>query len=321
MKGLTDIDGILVGHATDLEAITGCTAILGSASGMVGGVDVRGSATGSAQLDVLAPLHSNERIHGICLSGGSAYGLEAGAGVMRFLESKGIGFPVGSMGLVPLVPSAIVFDLGLAKKGVRPGREMGERAAAAASPAAVEEGSVGAGTGATVGKLFGLARAMKGGVGSATVWLDGPMAGVRVAALAVVNALGDVRDPASGHIIAGARVGSNDREFADAAYHVKRGARAGFNFNNTTLVVVATNARLDKLQATRLAQQASIGVVKTISPVWTGSDGDICFAVSAGEREADPMALGVAAAEAVSQAIVRAVLFARGFGGVPGLAD
>jgi len=320
MKGLTDIDGILVGHATDLDAITGCTAILGPPGGMVGGVDIRGSATGSTQLDVLAPLHSNQRIHGICLSGGSAYGLEAAFGVMRFLESKGIGFPVGAAGFVPLVPSAIIFDLGIGKKDVRPGREMGEQAAAAASGAPVDEGSVGAGTGATVGKLYGLARAMKGGVGSATVWLDGPMAGVRVAALAVVNALGDIRDPESGHIIAGARVSKDDPEFVDAAHEIKRGDRAGFNFN-TTLAIVATNARLDKIQATRLAQQASIGVAKTISPVWTGSDGDICFALSLGDLAADPMALGVAAGEAVSQAIVRAVLRARGMGGVPGLAD
>ena len=326
MKGLTDIDGILAGHATDREALTGCTAILGPPAGMVAGVDVRGAASGAMQLDVLAPLHSNERIHGICLAGGSAYGLEAGIGVMRFLERKGIGFAVGPAGVVPLVPSAIVFDLGIGKRGVRPGREIGERAAEAASDAAVEEGSVGAGTGATVGKLYGLARAMKGGVGSATIWLDGPMAGVRVAALAVVNALGDVRDPESGHIIAGARVSAQDREFVDAAYQIKRGARAGFNFKesprNTTLVVVATNARLDKVQATRLAQQASIGVAKTISPVWTASDGDICFALSAGDREADPMALGLAASESVSQAIVRAVLRAQSLGsGVPGLAD
>lgn len=321
MKGLTDIEGLRVGHATDLDAITGCTVILGPPGGMAAGVDVRGGATGSTQLDVLSPLHSNQLIHGVCLSGGSAYGLEAPSGVMRFLEGQGIGFPVGAAGVVPLVPGAILFDLGIGKKGARPGREMGERAAAAASQDAVEEGSVGAGTGATVGKLYGLGRAMKGGVGSATVWLDGPMAGVRVAALAVVNALGDVRDAESGHVLAGARVSTGDREFVDTAYQVKRGARAGFTFRNTTLVVVATNARLDKIGAARLAQQASIGVAKTISPVWTASDGDICFGLSAGDRDADPMALGVAAAEAVSQAIVRSVLRARGLGGVPGLAD
>lgn len=331
MKGLTDVDGILVGQVTDLEARTGCTVVLcGGARGAVAGVDVRGTATGSTQLDVLAPLHSNERIHGLCLSGGSAYGLEAASGVMRFLESQGIGFPVGAAGVVPLVPGAILFDLPMiARPGFRPGREMGEAAARAATAEAVTEGSVGAGTGATVGKLYGMKRAMKGGVGSATVWLDGPMAGVRVAALAVSNAFGDVRDPESGHILAGARVSAEDREFADAAHQIKRGARGGFNFKaetaapppNTTLVIVATNARLNKVQATRLAQQASIGVAKTISPIWTGSDGDICFAVSQGEAEADPMALGIAAGEAVAQAIVRSVLMARGLGGVPGLAD
>ena len=331
MKGLTDVDGILVGQVTDLEARTGCTVVLcGGARGAVAGVDVRGTATGSTQLDVLAPLHSNERIHGLCLSGGSAYGLEAASGVMRFLESQGIGFPVGAAGVVPLVPGAILFDLPMiARPRFRPGREMGEAAARAATAEAVTEGSVGAGTGATVGKLYGMKRAMKGGVGSATVWLDGPMAGVRVAALAVSNAFGDVRDPESGHILAGARVSAEDREFADAAHQIKRGARGGFNFKaetaapppNTTLVIVATNARLNKVQATRLAQQASIGVAKTISPIWTGSDGDICFAVSQVEAEADPMALGIAAGEAVAQAIVRSVLMARGLGGVPGLAD
>lgn len=333
MKGLTDVDGILVGHVTDLELRTGCTVILcGGQRGAVGGVDIRGTATGSVQLDVLTPLHSNERIHGICLSGGSAYGLEAASGVMRYLESKDIGFPVGAAGVVPLVPGVILFDLPMiAKKGFRPGREMGEAAARAATADAVAEGTVGAGTGATVGKLFGMKRAMKGGVGSATVWLDGPMAGVRVAALAVTNSFGDVRDPESGHILAGARVSAEDREFVDAAHMIKRGARGGFNFKaetnpaqtpaNTTLVVVATNARLSKVQANRLAQQASIGMAKTISPIWTGSDGDVCFAVSIGEAEADPMALGIAAAEAVAQAIVRSVLMARGLGGVPGLSD
>ncbi|MCC6537669.1 MAG: P1 family peptidase [Bryobacterales bacterium] len=324
MKGLTDIDGILVGHATNLEARTGCTAIL-CPEGAVAGVDVRGTATGSAQLDVLAPLHSNERIHAVCLSGGSAYGLEAASGVMRYLESKGIGFKVGAAGVVPLVPAAIIFDLGIAQRGVRPGREMGEQAARAASNAPVEQGNVGAGTGATVGKILGLARAMKGGVGSATVWLDGPMAGVRVAALAVVNALGDVRDPESGHILAGARASdAGPLEFVDAAHQIKRGATGGFNFkeapSNTTLVVVATNARLSKVQANRLAMQASIGVAKSISPVWTGSDGDVCFALSCGGAAvADPMALGIAAAEATQQAIVNAVLRAAALGGVPGL--
>jgi L-aminopeptidase/D-esterase-like protein len=238
---------------------------------------------------------------------------------MRYLEKKGIGFPTGA-GVVPLVPAAILYDLGIGRRGVRPGREMGEAAAAAASDAPVEEGCVGAGTGASVGKLYGLKQATKSGIGSATVWLDGDYAGVRAAALAAVNALGDVRDPETGHIIAGTRRSEDSMDFADMAYEMKRGARAGFRPENTTLVVVATNARLTKVQATKLAQFASIGVARTISPVWTTSDGDITFALSCGEEKADLTALGIAAAEAVADAVLRAVRKARTMGGIPGLA-
>jgi L-aminopeptidase/D-esterase-like protein len=318
VKGLTDIPGILVGHATDTEAITGCTAIL-CPRGAVAGVDVRGSATGSLQLDVLSPLHLNERVHGICLAGGSAFGLEAASGVVRHLEKKGIGFPTGA-GVVPLVAAAILYDLGIGRGGGRPGREMGEAAAAAASDGAVEEGCVGAGTGATAGKLYGLKQAAKSGIGSATVWLDGPYAGVRVAALAAVNAFGDVRDPETGHIIAGARRSEDSMDFVDMAYEMKRGARGGFRPENTTLVVVATNARLSKAQVNKLAQLASIGVARTISPVWTMSDGDITFALSCGEEKADLTAIGIAGAEAVAEAVIRSVRTARTMGGVPGLA-
>ncbi len=316
MKGLTDIPGILVGHATDLDAVTGCTAIL-CPGGATAGVDIRGSATGSSQTDVLTPMHLNEKIHGLCLAGGSAFGLEAAAGVVRYLESKGYGFPTGA-GVVPLVPAAILYDLGIGKKGIRPGREMGFAAAAAASDAEVEEGSVGAGTGATVGKLYGMAQAMKTGIGSATVWLDGPYAGIRVAALAAVNAFGDVRDPESGHILAGARVSAESRDFADMAYQLKRGARGGFKKENTTLVVVATNARLNKIEANKLAQFGSIGVARTITPVWTTSDGDITFALSAGEDRADLTALGVAAAEAVASAVMRSARMSHTVAGIPG---
>lgn len=311
------MDGLLVGHATDLEGMTGCTAIL-CPQGAVAGVDIRGSATGSSQIDVLSPLHLNERIHGICLSGGSAFGLEAALGVVRFLESKGIGFPT-TAGVVPLVPAAILYDLAVGSKSARPTRETGERAAAAATGDAVEEGCVGAGTGATVGKLYGISQAMKAGIGSSTVWLDGPYAGVRVAALAAVNAFGDVRDPETGHIIAGARMSPQSTDFADMAYQIKRGARGGFRKENTTLVVVATNARLNKIQANKLAQLASIGVARTIAPVWTTSDGDITFALSYGSEKADLTALGIAAAEAVADSVVRAVRMARSMAGLPGL--
>jgi L-aminopeptidase/D-esterase-like protein len=319
LKGLTDVDGLLVGHATDREALTGCTAIL-CQKGAVGGVDLRGSATGSAEIDVLDAGHITSRVHAIVLSGGSAFGLEASSGVRRYLEGKGAGFATGGGQIVPIVPSAVIYDLGISKRGVRPGREMGEAAAAAAHSGPVEEGAVGAGTGATVGKIFGLRQAMKSGLGSATVWLDGPYAGVRVSALAVVNAVGDVRDPDSGRLIAGTRLSPESLDLADSALQLKRGARAGFPGRNTTLVVVATNAALNKVEVNKLAQFGSIGMARAISPVWTLSDGDITFSLSCGGEKADLNALGVAAAEATANAIVRAVRSAPSIAGLPGLA-
>ncbi len=320
MPGITDIPGLLAGHATNLEALTGCTVIL-CPNGAVAGVDTPGAATASLQHGVLEPLHSNQRIHAICLSGGSAFGLESAFGVVRFLEKRKIGFSTGA-GVVPLVPAASLYDLGIGKAGVRPDREMGEKAAAAASSDPIAEGCVGAGTGATVGKIHGMAQAMKSGVGSAAVSLDGPFAGVRVAALAVVNAFGDIIDPESGRIVAGARAAKKGFEFANTAMLMKRGAAGGFKFENqnTTLVVVATNARLNKIEASRLARMGSLGMARSINPVWTNSDGDTVFALSYGDQRADINAVGVAAAEAVAQAILRAVRLAASLGGVPGLA-
>lgn len=318
MKGLTDIPGVRVGHASDFDGLTGCTAILFD-NGAVGGVDVRGSATGTVELGLLEPDHVTSRINAIVLAGGSAYGLEASSGVRRFLGAKGIGFPTG-VKPVPLVPGAILFDLAIGKP-VWPSREMGEQAAAAATADAVQEGCVGAGTGATVGKLFGMSRAMKGGIGSATVALSGPYAKVRVSALAAVNAFGDVIDPATGRVVAGARTSADSTEFAIMSKQLKSGARGGFERRNTTLAVVATNAMIDKIGANKLAEMANMGVARTISPVWTQADGDVLFAASCGEEPADLMALGVAAAEAVSEAILRAVRSARTMGGVPGLGN
>jgi len=314
MKGLTDIPGIRVGHVSDFQAITGCTAIL-CPQGAVGGVDIRGSASGTQETPVLDPGHVTNEIHGILLAGGSAFGLEAACGVRRYLEQQGFGFDTGA-GKVPLVPAAILFDLSVAKRGVRPTVAMGEAAAAAATADAVKEGSVGAGTGATVGKILGLNHAMKSGVGSFTVTLGG---GTMVASLAVVNAFGDVRDPATGKILAGARKAPDGADFADTQEQMKRGASGGFAVRNTTLVVVATNAKLTKVQANKLAQQASLGMARTIFPVNTMFDGDIAFALSLGDRQADINVLGVAAAEAVAEAIVRAVKLAKTLGGVPGL--
>ncbi|MBI4875625.1 MAG: P1 family peptidase [Acidobacteria bacterium] len=316
MKGLTDIPGIRVGHASDYEALTGCTAIRCEA-GAAAGIDVRGAATGLEEPGLLSPLHLTERLHAVVLAGGSAFGLEAASGVRRYLEHKGVGFETPAA-RVPLVAGAILYDLALGKPNVRPTREMGEAAAAAATSGAVAEGCVGAGTGASVGKLFGMRRAMKSGLGSFTVALEGS---ALVSALAAVNAFGDVVDPETGRIVAGARRSETGLEFADTARELKRGAPGGIPNpgENTTLAVIATNARLSKPQATRLAQMASAGMARAISPVFTMLDGDVVFALSAGDVWADLNALGVAAAEALAQAILRAVRLARPLGGLPAL--
>ena len=319
MKGLTDIPGIRVGHASDYEALTGCTAIL-CEGGAVAGGDIRGFATGTEEFGVLSPLHLTTHVHGVVFAGGSAFGLEAVSGVRKFLEHKGVGFDTGHA-RVPIVPGAILYDLGIGKSHVRPNREMGEAAAAAATDGPVKEGNVGAGTGASVGKVFGMAQAMKGGVGSYTVSLGGANSRVRVSALVVVNAVGDIIDYHNGKILAGTRKSRDSQEFVNSADAIKQGARAGFKNANTTLVVVATNVGLTKVQATRLAQLSQHGVVRTISPVNTLSDGDIAIALSTGKEQADFNALGIAAAEAVAEAILRAVRNAGSLGGLPGLKD
>lgn len=317
MKGLTDIPGLLVGHASDYEALTGCTVIL-CEGGAVAGADMRGSASGTEEFQTMSPMHITGSVHAVVLAGGSAFGLEAASGVRRFLEHKGIGFETGAA-KVPIVPCAILYDLGIGKAAVRPTREMGEGAAAAASAAAVEEGAVGAGTGATVGKIFGMRQAMKSGIGSATVHLEGAYSEIRVAALAAVNAFGDVLDPETGELVAGARRSAGSMELAGTAREMKRGRRGGFTRENTTLVVVATNAKLSKVEATKLAQNAHNGMARSISPVHTLFDGDLVIALSLGGGQADINALGVAAAEATSQAILRAVRLAPTLGGLPGL--
>ena len=201
MKGLTDIPGVLVGHATDRQGMTGCTVIL-CPDGAVAGCDLRGSASGTVELETMAPGHVTDCVHGIALAGGSAFGLAASCGVRDYLAEQGIGYDTGCA-IVPIVPGAILFDLAVGDSRARPDREMGYEAAAAATDGPVEEGSVGAGTGATVGKFFGIGQAMKSGLGSCTVGMGGDWAGVRVSALAVVNAYGDVRDPENGRIVAG----------------------------------------------------------------------------------------------------------------------
>jgi L-aminopeptidase/D-esterase-like protein len=315
VKGLTDVPGVLVGHATNHDARTGCTAIL-TPKGAVAGYDIRGSATGTSEFDLMSPLHLTQLVHGVCLSGGSAFGLEAACGVRNWLAKKNIGFDT-KYARVPLVPGAILYDLGIANAGVRPGREMGEAAAAAASDAAVAEGCVGAGTGCTVGKALGLANAMKSGVGSYSVALNSK---VTVGAIAAVNAFGDVVQPKTGNIVAGARTTAEGRAFADTAALIRRNAERKPAFGNTTLVVVATNARLTKPEATKIAQLAQQGFVRAVSPVHTVYDGDLAITLSCGQEQADVVALGVVAADVVAEAIVRAAYASWTVGGVPGLA-
>jgi L-aminopeptidase/D-esterase-like protein len=313
MKGLTDIPGLRVGHVSDYDAITGCTAIL-CEKGAVAGVDIRGSASGTEDTPALDPLHQDENIHGILLAGGSAFGLEAVSGVRRYLERRGAGVKFGGH-TIPIVAGAILFDLGIGKGNVRPTMAMGEAAASAAGTDAVAEGCVGAGTGATVGKIRGMGQAMKSGIGSFTVTMPG---GVLVAALVAVNAFGDIRDPATGKILAGARTAPESREFLNTDRAMLASAPDGSS-HNTTLTVVATNAKLTKVQAQKLAQFASLGVARAISPVNTTYDGDTTFALSVGEAAANLNSLGSAAAEAVAQAILRGVRMAKTMGGVPGL--
>ena len=310
---LTAIPGIRVGHASDPRGITGCTVIL-CPERTVAGVDVKGSASGTRELDALSPGHLVPYVHAVLLAGGSAFGLDSAAGVMRFLEERGIGFDV-QVTRVPIVPTAILFDLRLGDAYARPTPEMAYTACLNASDGPVPEGCVGAGTGATVGKLFGIPQAMKSGLGTASVDLT---EGVRVAALVAVNAFGDVRDPRTGDVVAGARQAPDSHRLADSAAAMRRGVvRRGYNTENTTLAVVATNARLTKVQATKLAQVAHHGMVRTIAPVHTTLDGDLVISLATGEREADLNALGLGAAEAVAEAILRAVRTATTLGGLP----
>jgi len=310
--GITAVEGIRVGHASDFDACTGCTVILCEA-GAVAGVDVRGWASGTRELDALAPQHLVTEIHGLLLAGGSAFGLEAAAGVMRYLEERGIGFDVG-VTRVPIVPGAILFDLGIGDFRVRPDAAMGYRACEAAVRGKVEEGSVGVGTGATVGKLFGVRHAMKGGVGTASIELKG---GLRVGALAAVNAFGDVRDRATGAILAGAR-DPDTGKLADTVAQMKQGrSRRAFYVQSTTLAVIATNARLTKAEAILVARMGQGGLTRTIAPVHTAFDGDVLFALATGDVEGDVNLVGQAGAETVAEAVLRAVKTATSLGGIP----
>jgi L-aminopeptidase/D-esterase-like protein len=317
-QGLTAVTGIKVGHHTLSERPTGCTVVLVE-TGAIAGVDVRGSAPGTRETDLLNPLNTVEQVHAIVLSGGSAFGLDAASGVVRYLEERGIGFDV-RVAKVPIVPAAILFDLGIGDAKIRPTAECGYQAARAATADPVQEGNVGAGAGATVGKLTGMNHAMKAGIGSAAVTLP---TGLTVAAIVAVNATGDIIDPATGQVVAGARTGEG-KSFADVRILLKAGTlqsrRVG---QNTTIGVVATNARLTKVQASKVAQMAHDGFARAISPAHTPIDGDTIFAVATGThaQAVDLLTVGALAAEAVSEAIVRAARMATGIPGYPAARD
>jgi L-aminopeptidase/D-esterase-like protein len=317
-KGITAVPGVRVGHATDLEGLTGCTVVL-CEKGAVGGVDQRGGAPGTRETDLLRPLHMVQEVHAVLLAGGSAYGLAAADGVMRYLEEQGAGFDA-RVARVPIVPAAILFDLDLGDPQARPDAEMGYAACQAATDGPVDEGNVGAGTGATAGKILGPGRATKTGLGSAAVDLGG---GLVVGALVAVNPLGDVIDPQTGAILAGARKLAAD-EFADtlAAMRSLVGKVAlGFASSNTVIGAVATNARLTKEQANKVAQMAQDGVARAVRPAHTLLDGDTLFTLSTGGKRADVNLIGAYAAEVVAQAIARAARVAEGVGGLPARRD
>jgi L-aminopeptidase/D-esterase-like protein len=320
---ITDVPGIEVGHAQDDAALTGCTVIL-CRKGAVAGVDVRGSAPGTRETDLLNPINLVEKVQAVLLAGGSAFGLDAAGGVMHYLEEQKIGFNTG-IAKVPIVPAAILFDLGIGNKNVRPNAEMGYRACLTASNIPCAEGNVGAGAGATVGKMFGAALAMKSGLGSASIHAGRLVVGAVVA----VNAFGDVIDPDTGEIVAGLRSGKigplrvgGKEYFADTFAMLKKPfGRAVIGLaarTNTVIGIVATNARLTKAEATKIAQMAHDGLARAIHPSHTMMDGDTLFTLSTGNIKADITSIGSFAAEAMTQAILRAVKTASPAGGLPG---
>ncbi len=321
---LTDIEGIKVGHAQDMDALTGCTVVL-TEKGAVGGVDQRGGAPGTRETDLLRPMHMVDKVHGILLTGGSAYGLDAATGVMKYLEEHGVGFNSGVV-RVPIVPAAVLFDLGIGNPSIRPDAVMGYQACQNAVSGEFAQGNVGAGTGASVGKILGMKQAMKSGIGSASLDIGD---GVIVSALVAVNAFGDVVDPQNRQIVAGARpmqagpisIGGKD-QFANTLEIMKSFAgRTIMSFasaaSNTVIGVIATNADFNKEEANKLAQMAHNGLALSIRPAHTMFDGDTIFALATGKHRADINIVGAFAAEVMANAVINAVRHARPAGGLP----
>ena len=315
-RTLTAISGIRAGHATNRAGGTGCTVVL-CPPGTVGGVDQRGGGPGTRETDLLRPSQHVDNVSAILLSGGSAYGLAAADGVMRWLEERDVGYRTGDGAVVPIVPAAILYDLGIGSVTARPGPDMGYQACEQASAEPLAEGSVGAGTGCRVCSLTGNARATKGGIGSACMEID---EGLLVAALVAVNALGEVLDE-RGEILAGLRSRPGKNDFIPVLDVLRTLLDQRQARSNTVIGVVATNARFSKAAVTRVAQMASCGVARTIRPAHTAHDGDTMFALATGSQEADPSVVGAFAAEAVAMAIRRAVRAATSLGGVRAICD
>ncbi len=314
---ITDVAGLQVGHFTETRRPTGCTVIL-AREGAVGGVDVRGAAPGTRETELLSPLNAVEKVHAVMLAGGSAFGLDAAGGVMRWLDERGIGVQVGPA-RVPIVPAAILFDLWVGDPTIRPDAASGYAACQAASTEAPAEGNVGAGTGASVGKLFGIHRAMRGGIGTASI----KVGAITVGALVAVNAIGDVIDPATGRVVAGART-ADGSALLGSMQALMRGElpahmQAGMA---TTIGVVATDAVLNKAQANKVAQMAHDGLARTINPVHTMTDGDTLFALATGASgvPGNVTLIGALAAEVMAAAVLRAVRAATRLSGA-GLPD
>jgi L-aminopeptidase/D-esterase-like protein len=316
---ITDVDGIRVGHFTETRRPTGCTVVLYE-RGAVAGVDVRGSAPGTRETDLLKPTNLVDKVNAIVLSGGSAFGLDSATGVMRYLEEHDAGYPTAA-GKVPIVPAAILYDLNVGDGKIRPNADAGYKACTNAKSGPVEEGSVGAGAGATVGKIGG-GKPMKGGIGTSSIKLSN---GLVVGAIVAVNCVGDVIDPKTGKIVAGART-ADGKSFVNIVQTFRSGRGAIQNApagQNTTIGVVATNARFDKTQMTKIAEMAHDGMARAINPTHTPSDGDTLFALTTGTSatNANLTAIGVLAAEAVSEAILHAVMKAKSVTGFPSVSD
>lgn len=321
---ITDVAGIKVGHASDERGLTGCTVVLAE-EGAVAGADVRGSAPGTRETDLLRPVNLVEKVHAVVLAGGSAFGLDAACGVMEWLEERGMGLETG-VAKIPIVPAAVLFDLDLGEARARPDRTMGKAACREATSGPLPEGNVGAGTGCSVGKVFGRRWAMKGGLGSFSLRLGD---GLTVGALAAVNAFGDVLDWRTGKLLAGARNPMTGK-LLDTARHLRESltgdltawpGHGGILGINTTLAVVATDARLSKEETNKVAQMAQDGLARAVSPAHTMFDGDVVFALATGRRPANVTLVGALAAEALAEAVCRAVLQAVAAGGLPAYRD